>query len=75
MSNGDAKNIKEKYMTQLDGLKDNVKLKAILASDDGGKTWFVQQQFYVSNADFSHEQYDFAGIDLQGLPLKTDLEH
>lgn len=60
------------YMRQLKSLKGCIKIKAVLMSDDNGKTWFIYRQNYVSHADGEYENFDFAQVNLEGLPLKTD---
>jgi len=62
------------YKKELRRLKDCVKFKGVLMSEDGGKTWFVYRQDYVTHASSRYGNFKFAEVNLEGLPLKTDFE-
>ena len=63
------------YKRELKHLKSCIKLKGVLMSEDGGKTWFIYRQDYITHAHSRYGRFKFAeGIDLTGLPLKTDFE-
>ena len=38
---------------------ENLKMKATLASDDGGKTWYPSRIFYVSGSESPHSENKF----------------
>jgi len=59
------------YEVELKSLKKVIKLKGILYSEDNGRTWFVFRQDYVSHAKDEHDRFNFATVNLEGLPLKT----
>lgn len=47
-------------------LKQYVKLKAVLHSEDGGKTWFVARQDYLIHTDNPHSDYLHSEISIEG---------
>ena len=55
---GDIKMVKE--------LKQFVKLKAVLQSEDGGKTWFVSRQDYLTHTDNPNADYEHSTVNLEG---------
>ena len=44
-----------------------IKLKAVLLSDDGGKTWIISRQYYLTDLRTNR----FLETLLQGIRLKT----
>jgi hypothetical protein len=64
----------EYYRQELAKLKKHVKLKGVIMSEDGGKTWFVARQDYVAHANNEYSKHYFAEVNLEGLPLKIDLK-
>lgn len=56
-----------------------VKLKGVLASEDGGKTWRVVRQDYVTKNEYGeeegvgHSENSFIdGVNLVGMVLRTE---
>ena len=63
------------YERELKRLKSCIKLKGVLMSEDGGKTWFIYRQDHVTHAHSRYGRFELAyGVNLTGLPLKTDFE-
>jgi len=47
-------------------LKQHLKLKAVLESKDGGHTWFVARQDYLTHADNPNNEFKHSGINIEG---------
>ena len=47
------------------------KMKATLSSEDGGRTWFVYNIFYVTEAENEYDEYEFTDYhDFDSMELK-----
>jgi len=54
------------------GLKQFAKLKAVLQTDDGGKTWFVARQDYLAHANTQYNKFEHSGINIEGQSFKLE---
>lgn len=52
------------------GTKNPLKLKAILLSNDGGKTWIVSRQYFL--VDLREDQFRNESLQGQTLVIKTE---
>ena len=67
----------EKELKAIEGKE--VKVKCIIQSVDGGKTWWIIKQFYCADdsedRDRDEDADNFIEANFEQLPLKTDFEY
>ena len=54
-------------------MKECLKLKGLLQSEDGGETWFVARIDYLSGADTPYEKFDFIDVPKEWEPCQLVL--